>query len=154
MTTLRIYDYRDGALALDLRDLIDLLAPRSLEARWMVSPVTLIDPRLGSSFEEFMTVESGRLDEDTLEQLAVSKSAVNGIALSEAAHATHQVIWGQFVGMLPEQKEDPWVVIRAIDSTFYEVTSADEAVLATIRSAYKDVRAAPGPVTSIPIGQV
>ena len=149
MTTLRIYDYRDGALALDLRDLIDLLAPRSLEARWMVSPVTLIDPRLGSSFEEFMTVESGRLDEDTLEQLAVSKSAVNGIALSEAAHAT-----GQFVGMLPEQKEDPWVVIRAIDSTFYEVTSADEAVLATIRSAYKDVRAAPGPVTSIPIGQV
>ena len=80
----------------------------------------------------------------------MSKSVVNGITLSEAAHATHQVIWGQFVGMLPH-KEDPWVVIRAIDSTFYEVTSVDEAVLATIRSAYSDVRTALSPVTSIPI---
>jgi hypothetical protein len=39
MTTLRIYDYRNGVLALDLRDLIDLLAPRSIEASWGV-PLT------------------------------------------------------------------------------------------------------------------
>jgi len=45
MITLRIYDYRNGVLALDLRDLlVDLLAPRSLEADWKVSPVTLNDP--------------------------------------------------------------------------------------------------------------
>jgi hypothetical protein len=41
MTTLRIYDYRNGALALDLRDLVDLFAPRSLEASWVVSPVSV-----------------------------------------------------------------------------------------------------------------
>jgi len=41
MTTLRISDYRDHVLALGLRDLIDLLAPRSLEASWTVSPVRL-----------------------------------------------------------------------------------------------------------------
>ncbi|MBR0855691.1 hypothetical protein [Bradyrhizobium liaoningense] len=153
--TLRIYDLRDGrVLGLDLRDLIDRLAPRSLEARWIVSPVTLSNPRLGRSHDEFMIVGSAQLSENALEQLAVSKSVVNGITLSEAAHATNQVIWGQFVGMLPEQKEDAWVVVRAIDSTFYEVTSADEAVPAIIQSAYKDVRTATGPVTSIPIEQV
>lgn len=152
ITTLRIYDLRDGrVLAVDLCDLIDLLAPHSLEARWMVSPVTLLDPHVGRSFEEFMIVGSGRLDGGALEQLAVSKSFATGITLSDAAHATHQVIWGQFVGVLAERKEDPWVTIRAIDSTFYEVTSADDAVLATVRSAYKDVRIAPAPVTSIPI---
>lgn len=54
MTTLRIYDYRDQALAFDLRDLIDLLAPRSLEASWTVSPVRLNYPQLGRSIDEFM----------------------------------------------------------------------------------------------------
>jgi hypothetical protein len=154
MTTLRIYDSHNRVLALDLRDLIDLLAPRSLEAHWLVSPVTLVDPRLGRSFDELMTVGLGELGEDALEQLAASKSVVSGKTLSEAAHATRQVIWGQFVGTLPQQKDDPWVVIRAIDSTFYEVTSMDEAVLNAIRSACKDVRAAPGPVTSTHIEQV
>jgi hypothetical protein len=63
------------------------------------------------------------------------------------------VIWGQFVATLPEQM-DAWVVIRAIDSTFYEVTTSDEEVLAKIRLAYKDVRVAPGPVASTPFPQV
>jgi hypothetical protein len=52
MITLRIYDYRNGVLALDLRDLVDLLAPCSLDADWKVSPVTLNDPHLGRSFDE------------------------------------------------------------------------------------------------------
>lgn len=153
MTTLRIYDSREHALALDLRDLIDLLSPRSLEASWRVSPVKLNYPQLGRSIAEFMMTGPGKPGEDRLEQLAASGSSVSGATLSEAARAAWQVIWGQFVATFPEQN-DTWVVIRAIDSTFYEVTSADEAVLNAIRSAYKDVRVAPGPVTSIPIEQV
>jgi hypothetical protein len=56
MTTLRIYDYRDGVLALDLSDLIDLLAPRSLEASWTASPVRINHPDLGRFYDEFMMV--------------------------------------------------------------------------------------------------
>lgn len=150
MTTLRIYDFRDGGvLALDLRHLIDLLAPRSLEASWMVSPVSLEDPTLGR-FDEFMATGQGG---DQLERLAASGSLVSGPTLAKYAHATHQVIWGQFVATLPEHT-DTWVVIKAIDTTFYELTSADDAVLATVRTAYKDVRAALGPATSVPIEQV
>jgi hypothetical protein len=37
MATLRIYDYDNGVLAVDLRHLLDLLAPRSLEATWTVT---------------------------------------------------------------------------------------------------------------------
>jgi hypothetical protein len=99
MITLRIYDYRNGVLALDLRDLlVDLLAPRSLEADWKVSPVTLNDPHLGRSFDEFMVTgptEPGQVD---LKRLAASGLVVSGATLSEVAHAAHQVIWGQFVG--------------------------------------------------------
>lgn len=150
MTTLRIYDYRDGALALDLRDLIDLLAPRSLEASWTVSPARMKHLELGRSFDELVITGPGQPGQDELELLAASGASVSGATLSEAAHEAWQVIWGQFTASLPEQS-DPWVVICAIDSTFYEITSSDEAVLNAIRSTYKDVRAALGPATSAPI---
>src|ERR1700687_1814950 len=92
MTTLRIYDLRDGrVLALDLRDLIDLLAPRSLESSWTVSPVSVEYPTLGRTFDEFMVTGQGG---DQLESLAASGSLVSGLILAEYAHATHQVIWG------------------------------------------------------------
>jgi hypothetical protein len=153
MTTLRIYDYRDnGGLALDLGGLIDLLAPRSLEANWTVSPVRLNYPELGP-VDEFMMTGPGDPGEDQLEQLAASGLSVRGAKLAEAAHEAWQVIWGQFTAFLLE-RSDAWVVIRAIDSTFYEVTSSDEVVLSAIRSTYKDVRVAPGPATSTPIGRV
>jgi hypothetical protein len=151
MTTLRIYDLRDGrVLALDLRDLIDLLAPRSLESSWTVSPVSVEYPTLGRTFDQFMVTGQGG---DQLESLAASGSLVSGQILAEYAHATHQLIWGQFVATHPEQT-DAWVVIRAIDSTFYEVTTSDDMVLAKVRSAYKDVRVASGPVASTPFPQV
>ncbi|WOH84748.1 hypothetical protein RX327_17245 [Bradyrhizobium sp. BEA-2-5] len=148
MTTLRIHDDCNGALALDLRDLIDLLAPRSLQASWMVSPVVLHHPVLGRALDEFMVA-----GEHQLEAFAAKGTVVSGAALSKAAREASQVIWGQFVGTLPEQ-DDTWIMIRAVDSTFYEVTSSDEAVLGAIRSAYKDVRIAAGPVTSSPISPV
>jgi hypothetical protein len=149
MTTLRIYDSSDGHLAFDLRHLIDLFAPRSLEANWTVSPVRLISPELGP-IDEFMMTGKGEPGEDLLEQFAANGSSVSGTALSQAAHKAWQVIWGQFTATTSEQS-DTWIVIRAIDSTFYEVTSSDEAVLYAVRSTYRDVRAAPGPVSSIPI---
>lgn len=148
MTTLRIHDDRNGALALDLRDLIDLLAPRSLQANWMVSPVVLHQPVLDRAFEEFMVA-----GENQLTVFAASGAPVSGAALSKAAHEASQVIWGQFVGTLPQQ-DGTWIMIRAVDSTFYEVTSSDEKVLSAIRSAYKDVRFASGPVTSTPIAPI
>ena len=153
MITLRIYDHRNRALAVDLRDLIDLLAPRSLEANWVVSPVRMHDPRNDASFDEFMMTGPGEVGQDQLEQFAASGSSVSGAVLSKAAHEAHQVIWGEFTGTLPEQT-NAWVVIRAIDSTFYEVTSSDEVALGAIRAAFKDVRVAPGPVSSIPIESV
>jgi hypothetical protein len=153
MTTLRIYDSRDHVLALDLRDLITLLAPRSLEASWTVSPVSLEYPQLGRSIEEFMVTGASSPGEDKLELLAASGSFVSGQALSEAALEARQVIWGQFVATLTNDSS-AWVVIRAIDSTFYEVTSVDEVVLNAIQSAYRDVRVASGPVTSCPIERI
>jgi hypothetical protein len=104
-------------------------------------------------YDEFMMTGPGQPEQDPLEVLAANGTSVSGFTFSEAAQAAWQVIWGQFVATLPEQN-DAWVVIRAIDSTFYEVTSSDEAALNAIRSTYKDVRVAPGPATSAPIERI
>jgi hypothetical protein len=64
------------------------------------------------------------------------------------AENTRQVIGGEFVGSVPTQSDRPWVIIRAVDSMFYEIVSEDEAVLDKISSTYKDVRTGEAPITS------
>jgi len=102
MTTLRIYDYRDNVLALDLRDLIDLLAPRSPEACWIVSPVTLVDLRLGRSHDEFMIAGFGQLGDDALEQLAASRSIVSGNTVILKPSSDSPTIAAKFIELLEE----------------------------------------------------
>jgi hypothetical protein len=145
MTTLRIYDCRNDVLTVHLLDLLNLLVPRSLDARWKVSAVTLDYPQLGQPIGEFMVVGTEKLD-----LFAAGGAAVSGRMLFEAAHEAQQVIWGQFVATLSVEGS-AWVTIRAIDSTFYEISSSDVAVIETVRSAYSDVRVASGPVSSCPI---
>lgn len=141
MTTLRVYDLKDHVLALDLRDLLRLLAPRSLEARWVVSTVKSSKP--GHEWFE-ATGEGG----ERLEGLAQDDGQLSGSDLAALAGNTRQVIWGEFVGSAPTQPDKPWVIIRAVDSTFYEIESDDEAVLNKISSTYEDVRTGEAPITS------
>jgi hypothetical protein len=150
METLRIYDDTNGVLALDLRDLLGLLGSRSLQAMWTVSPVELYCSELDSLEENFVVSESSN---DQLDVLARDRTSVSGAVLTELANTVWQVIWGEFTAILPEQ-DAAWVTVRAIDSTFYEVTTADGSILSRINSTYKDVRVAPGPVTSTPISQI
>lgn len=141
MATLRIYDLKQHVLALDLRDLLRLLGPGSFEANWVVSTVKSSKP--GHEWFE-ATGEGG----EQLEALARHNAQLSGSELAVLAENTRQVIWGEFVGSEPTQSDKAWVTIRAIDSTFYEIDTVDEAVLSKINSIYKDVRTGEAPVTS------
>ena len=133
MATLRIHDLKNGSLALDLRDLLRLLAPWSLEADWTVS--TVKSPVPGHEWFD-ATGEGG----EQLEMLAQSGARISGHDLAKLARRTRQVIWGEFVGSFPTMRPATWMTIRAIDSSFYEVETDDQAVLARIGSTYKDIR--------------
>ena len=50
-----------------------------------------------------------------------------------------QVIWGEFTGF-KEGVLTPWVILRAIDSSFCEVETDDEQVLDSVRETFSDVR--------------
>lgn len=130
MEKLRIFDLDDFGLAFDLRDVLRVLAPRSLAAKW-----TIRTPD-ACSFEA--TGAGG----ERLEELAKVSAQIGGDELLAIADYTVQVIWADFVGALSDEPSQEWLVIRAVDSSFFEIETSDQAALATIRSAFKDVRVA------------
>lgn len=126
MVTIRIFDKEDRVLAFDLRDLLRLLAPLSLEAEWRVSPFE----------DEFEATGEGAM---RLEELADNGGLITGNELLALAENTWQVIWGQFVGVLSGGSEKPWITIRAVDSSFYEIISSEETA-ATLKMHFNDIR--------------
>ncbi len=131
MPTVRIYDLDGDNLAAHLGDLIEVLGAPALKASWTIAPVSAAQP-------EFEAAGRGG---KKLEALADARATVSGLELSAIARDTMQVIWGQFTAQRPETSDGPWVSVRFVDSTFCEITSADDAVLEAIRARFRDVRA-------------
>ena len=133
MTTSRIYDLqRSNVLAVDLRHVLKALGPRTAKAFWQASEVT--------SFSEPLFATGKKADE--LELLSVSTDRIDGAALHDLAENVTQVIWGEFRAYDELADMKPWVIVRAIDSTFYEVISSDPAVHDALKRAFRDVRPA------------
>ncbi len=83
-----------------------------------------------------------------MEALAQDNARLSGSDLTALAEETRQVIWGEFVGSGPTKSDKTWVIVRAVDSTLYEIDTDDKAVLSKISSTYKDVRTGEAPITS------
>lgn len=130
MATLRIYDLDGGVLAVHLSRLLDLLAPKSLDAEWTVAPIR------SDGEEKFEATGPGA---DELEELVATAMPISGMALLIVSTNTPQIVWGEFIAIVPGESS-PWLTLRAIDSTFYEIATDDDAALDTVRSAFKDVR--------------
>jgi hypothetical protein len=130
MQTITIHDLHDdrNILAFDLRDLLALLAPASLEAEWTVT---------NPAYEEFFATAEGGA---ALEKLAAVSATVSGKELLALANETQQVIWGDFMGAFQNRPGQIWTIIRAVDSSFYEITTSDSEVLEKVKRHFNDVR--------------
>jgi hypothetical protein len=135
MRTIQIHDLKQGALALDLREILAALGPRAHATYWTVSDVASSDQALDATGD----------GADALEELALSGERTAGTRLIDIARTVSQTIWGEFRGYSDKAAAEPWIVIVAVDSSWFEVRSDDAAALAGIRGAFKDVRSAPTP---------
>lgn len=63
---------------------------------------------------------------------------VLGQNLIRMANNVSQIIDGKFTAF-ESGCSDPWVIVEAVDSSFYTVRSNDTSVLAKIRTAFRDV---------------
>ncbi len=125
-------------LALDLVDLLALVAPEGRQLVWAILELegegVLPDDRYRQEIEASPT-----------------GAVVNWDELVAIAHALKQVIWGVFVGCtdasaVPSLHPDAdlynpsEIVIEAIDSTYWRVYARDDRVLQRLGAAFRDVK--------------
>ena len=134
MPTLQIHDIRPHSHAVvDPCTIIPLLGERAVHARWQLAGVA----RYG---EAPMIV--GNEAAERLEHLARSPERISGTLLRDLLSRVAQVIWGEFAAY-EEGRDTPWLIVRAIDSSWCEVETADAAALDLVRKTFVDVRIGP-----------
>lgn len=130
MHIVRIYDTINGVLDFDLRHILAALGAQATECSWMVNGVAAYDEAFDATGEQ-----AGRLEE-----LATSGWRIKGDRLRDLANGTQQVIWGEFQAYVDASATVPVLIVRAIDSSFYEVATNDPRVLQNLKVTFRDVR--------------
>jgi hypothetical protein len=132
MQGMSIRDLSDSRPAFDLRDLLEALGPTALTAWWRCrTPVWYIA-------KEDVTI-------DALEWRDGEAEWVRGSQLLKETQALHQVVDGVIESVRSEVPPvngslSSWVVLRAVDSSWWELYSDDSTVLAAVRDRFGDVR--------------
>jgi hypothetical protein len=111
-------------LSFDLAQVLAILGPRTARSSW--------------SYRDLWFVTHDEQDLPELEQESDATQRLSGQELLAAADRILQVIDGEFAAF-DRDESTPWVVVRAVDSSFWEVESADPHVLEAVRAGFKDV---------------
>jgi hypothetical protein len=110
-----------GCLDFDLADILKALGARALRSDWRAEDLNCF----GESDAE-------------LEALSEASAPIPGARLLDVAKRLTQVIDGAFLGTEPGASE-PWVVVKAVDSSWWEVWTDDVAAVATLRGRFRAV---------------
>jgi hypothetical protein len=117
----------NGVLTLDLRDILRLIGPEAESAEWQLSDVEALD---GKAAQE-------------LEDLADRKLKIPGHVLVRLSNDVGQVINGCFQAYR-DQASEPWIIIRAVDSSAFDVETDSETLIEQIRRQFNNVADLPG----------
>ncbi len=117
-----------GGLTFDLAKILAALGKPAGKSRWSCTDLNYVS----------------RDDQDVpvLERAAIPGQEVSGRELIDGTGQSVQVIDGQFTGV--DEQGDAWVVIRAVDSSWWEVWSDNQWVHDAIRAHFRVVESIPG----------
>jgi hypothetical protein len=121
MKCVSIMDKTNGVLAVSLADVLDTLGTDAEGLRWRISGVEC----LGDGADE-------------LHRLSDAQAIVDTSALRALAESVYQIIDGIFAGCI-DGDAAPKIVVRAVDSSAYDVEAEDERVLAKVRQRYRNI---------------
>ena len=122
MHGIRIRDLTErNVLAVNLHRVLELLGERAIRSRWKASEV-------------WAPGEEG----SELEKLADGRTLLDGMDLVRLASIIVQVIDGEFQAF-DLGNSSPWVIICAVDSTYYAIFSPEKSVLDKVRASFREV---------------
>src|SRR5262245_43390510 len=124
MHGIRIRDLKEGVLAFDLVDLLEVLGLSVRSSTWKCN------------VEWCISVEDAR---PNLEAAYNASKRLTGTQLLTLAAETRQIIDGSFEAFRPGE-DGPWIALEAIDSTYWEVRSSDERELTAFKARFEKVQ--------------
>ena len=127
MASFEFRSVREDGRDVHLRDILHLLQPRGDPAAWELDH--------GEEGEFWATVKPGH-DVGWAQAMAGTGRRLSGETLRVRADDILQVITGEFRAF-EGSAASPWLMVRAVDSTFYEIITDDEAVLALARQHFR-----------------
>ena len=115
-------------LAFDLKEILRAIGPVVESLQWRLAGIDC-------------TGEGS----DELHELCDSDALVSGAHLVALSERILQTINGEFLGFRADAPDHatPWLIIRAVDSTAFDVDCDDPAVLSAVRRRFVDVRDMP-----------
>ena len=115
-------DHTRGGLGFDLGDVVAVLGDDAERSSWTIADVECV----------------GGAAATALHHASDTGESVSGERLIRLAADVGQIIDGEFVGCLPGESV-AWIVIRAVDSSAFDVETDREDVLAALRARFASV---------------
>lgn len=127
MRGLTIADKDDrNFLRIDLKDILKLIGDKGLESVWTLHGIESVNGEFA----------------DEMHRLSDAGIAISGARLRVLADNIMQVIDGEFRGAT-DTVSDPWVLIRAVDSSAFDVCTNDGDLLKRIEVNFSEVMEIP-----------
>lgn len=123
-TTILDQDSR-GCLSFDLKDVLHAIGSEVEESDWEIESI--------ESLGEGATI---------LQEVSAERRRISGSELMALANRVYQVIDGEFRAIRKNEAQ-PWLVIRAVDSSGYDVFCEAAAVHERLEESFKHVVAIP-----------
>jgi hypothetical protein len=110
------------ALCVDLRDILAAVGEAALTSRWRCRDLW------------YTIRDGGKMDE-----VRESRRQLTGEEMQRFAATVLQTIDGRFEARSGGAAKHPWLVILAVDSSWFEVWSSKRAVLESVRTHFREV---------------
>lgn len=115
-----------GILKIELRHILTALGERAIACNWLVEGVEAIGP-----------------EAENLQEISDTFATLAGDALINLANGVGQIVDGKF-SAFDKDAEAPWIVVSAVDSSAYDITSTDLNQLHELRHRFPTAQFIPG----------
>jgi hypothetical protein len=119
-------DPSSGVLSFDLKDILSVLGDDAERSTWTVRDVECLGGDAATA----------------LHHASDAREVLGGNRLADLARDVGQIIDGEFSARLPNE-EAPWIMIRAVDSSAFDVETDREDVLAALKAKFDRVEDLP-----------
>lgn len=120
MKGITIKDSRNNLLTFDLGNILSIIGEKADKSIWKVSGVECV----GKSA-------------DILHKISDESVTISGDELFNISQNLSQIIEGEFEAFLDDER---WLIIRAVDSSEYDVETDDLDVLNKVRQSFLNVK--------------